>query len=184
MQRIEAEAIRMGGLVEDLLLLAHLDEQRPLNLTAVDLEAITREAVSDARARDPQRPIDYTGSGAAVYVRADADRVRQLLANLLGNALTHTPPGTAVHVSLARESGQARLVVADEGPGLPAEQTARLFERFYRVDSSRSRARGGSGLGLSIVQAIVRATGGTVRCESAVGVGTSFIVVLPIRDPG
>jgi two-component system OmpR family sensor kinase len=115
-----------------------------------------------------------------VSVKVDADRFRQVLANLIGNALVHTPDGTPVHVTLSSNETHARLVVADKGPGLPPEQVARLFERFYRADPSRSRARGGSGLGLAIVEAVVQASGGTVSCASAPGSGTSFEVRLPI----
>jgi two-component system OmpR family sensor kinase len=179
MVRIEAEASRMGGMVDDLLLLAYLDQERPLKLAKVDLGALTADAVADARVRAPGRQIDYTGPGGPLYVDVDADRIRQVLANLLGNALTHTPHGTPVHVSLRQDGDQVRVEVADEGPGLPSEQVARLFERFYRVDPSRSRARGGSGLGLAIVQAIVHASHGTVTCTSTPGSGTSFVVMLP-----
>ena len=183
MGRIEAEATRMGGLVDDLLLLAHLDQRRPLKVTTVDLAALVADGVADARVRDPQRPIRYTPPGQPVLVEVDADRIRQVLANLLGNALTHTPADTAVEVSLTADRGRMRLVVADEGPGLPPEQLAHLFERFYRADPSRSRARGGSGLGLAIVEAVVHASGGTVTCTSTVGLGTSFEVTLPLSAP-
>jgi two-component system OmpR family sensor kinase len=179
MGRIEAEATRMGGLVDDLLLLAYLDQERPLKLSQVDLGALTHDAVADARAQAPGRPIDYVGPDGPLLVDADADRIRQVLANLLGNALTHTPDATPVHVSVLRHGDQVRLEVADEGPGLPPEQVGRLFERFYRVDPSRSRARGGSGLGLPIVQAIVQASHGAVTCTSSIGAGTSFVVTLP-----
>jgi two-component system, OmpR family, sensor kinase len=180
MRRIEAEATRMGVLVDDLLLLAHLDQRRRLNVETVDLGALTADAVADARVRDPDRPIDYTGPTEPVFVDVDADRFRQVLGNLVGNALVHTPDGTPVQVTLSRDGRDARLVVADKGPGRPPEQVARLFERFYRADPSRSRARGGSGLGLAIVEAVVHASGGTVRCASAPGAGTSFEVRLPI----
>jgi two-component system, OmpR family, sensor kinase len=179
MGRIEAEASRMGGLVDDLLLLAYLDQERPLKLAKVDLDALTADAVADARVRAPGRPIEYAGPDGPLLVDVDADRMRQVLANLLGNALTHTPDGTSVRVSLRREGDTVRLEVADKGPGLQPEQVARLFERFYRVDPSRSRTRGGSGLGLAIVQAIVHASHGTVTCTSAVSAGTSFVVTLP-----
>ncbi|MDT4937581.1 MAG: two-component system, OmpR family, sensor kinase [Pseudonocardiales bacterium] len=182
MARIEAEAARMGGLVEDLLLLAHLDEQRPLTLTTVDLCALTADAVADARVLAPGRPIDSRGPDGPVFVDVDADRMRQVLANLVGNAVTHTPEGTPVHVSLRRAGDRVRLEVADEGPGLPPEQVARLFERFYRVDASRSRSRGGSGLGLSIVQAIVLASHGDVTGTSEIGRGTTFVVTLPAHS--
>ncbi|MCU1659462.1 MAG: sensor histidine kinase, partial [Pseudonocardiales bacterium] len=141
MGRIEAEASRMGGLVDDLLLLAYLDQERPLKLAKVDLGALTADAVADARVRAPGRPIEYAGPDGPLFVDVDADRIRQVLANLLGNALTHTPDGTPVHVALRCAGDRVRLEVADEGPGLPPEQAARLFERFYRVDPSRSRTR-------------------------------------------
>ena len=181
MGRIESEAIRMGGLVDDLLLLAYLDQQRPLMVTTIDLGAITSDAVADARARDPRRQIDNSSPAEQVLVDADADRMRQVLGNLLGNALVHTPDGTPVHVSLTRLGDEARLVVADEGPGLEPDHVARIFERFYRADPSRSRAQGGSGLGLAIVQAVVQASGGSVACTSVPGEGTSFEVVLPLH---
>lgn len=179
MTRIESEATRMGGLVEDLLLLAYLDQQRPLKVTRVDLGALAADAVADARVRDPDRPIEYAVPERPVLIDADADRIRQVLGNLLGNALVHTPERTPVRVSLAAGDDHARLVVADEGPGLPPEQVSRLFERFYRADPSRSRARGGTGLGLAIVQAVVHASRGAVTCTSAPGAGTCFEVSLP-----
>jgi two-component system OmpR family sensor kinase len=182
MIRIEGEASRMGGLVDDLLLLAYLDQARPLKLTEVDLGPLTADAVADARVRAPGRPMDYAAPSGPLLVNVDADRMRQVLANLLGNALTHTPDDTSVHVGLRRDRDQVRLEVADEGPGLEPEQVGRLFERFYRVDASRSRARGGSGLGLAIVQAIVQASHGTVTCASAAGSGTSFVVTLPAHS--
>jgi two-component system OmpR family sensor kinase len=182
MSRIEAEAARMGVMVDDLLLLAYLDQERPLKLDKVDLDALTEDAVADARVRASGRPIDYAGSSDSLFVDGDADRIRQVLTNLLGNALTHTPDGTPVHVSLRREGDRVRLEVADEGPGLQPEQVARVFERFYRTDPSRSRARGGSGLGLAIVQAIIHASNGVVTCTSALGAGTSFVVTLPAHS--
>jgi two-component system OmpR family sensor kinase len=183
LRRIEAEAARMGVLVDDLLLLAHLDQRRPLKVETVDVGPIVADAVADARVRDPGRPIGYTVHGDPVLVEVDADRFRQVVGNLLGNAMMHTPDGTPVKVSLFCDGERARLVVADKGPGLPPEQVARLFERFYRVDPGRSRARGGSGLGLAIVEAVVQASGGTVTCTSAPGAGTSFEVQLPIVGP-
>jgi two-component system OmpR family sensor kinase len=179
MSRIEAEASRMGVMVDDLLLLAYLDQERPLKLTKVDLGMLTADAVADAQAQSPDRPIDYRGPDGPVLVDVDADRIRQVLGNLLGNAVTHTPDGTPVHVSVLREGESVRLEVRDEGPGLQPDQVTRLFERFYRADPNRSRSRGGSGLGLAIVQAIVHASSGAVTCTSAVGAGTSFVVTLP-----
>jgi two-component system, OmpR family, sensor kinase len=180
MGRIESEAERMGHLVDDLLLLARLDQQRPLERVPVELSAMARDAVADARVRDPGRAIDLEGPDSDVVVTGDPDRLRQVLDNLLGNALAHTPPSTPVHVTLAAE-GEDRVVLAvrDEGPGMTPEQSARVFERFYRADPSRSRSHGGSGLGLSIVDAVVTSHGGSVRCESEPGVGTTFTMVLP-----
>lgn len=181
LQRIEAEASRMGGMVDDLLLLAHLDQNPPLRHTSVDLVALTAEAVADARVRAPDRLIDFTAPERELFVDADADRTRQVLANLLGNAVTHPPSGTPVRVSLRRVADDVMLEVADDGPGLPPAQVARLFERFYRVDAGRSRELGGSGLGLAIVEAIVQASRGSVRCVSEPGAGTSFVVTLPVH---
>jgi two-component system OmpR family sensor kinase len=182
MSRIEAEAARMGVLVEDLLLLAYLDQERPLKLAQVDLGALIDDAVSDARVQAPHRPIDCERPDGPVFVHVDADRMRQVLANLIGNALTHTPEATAVHVLLQRDGDNVRLSVTDEGPGVEPEQVERLFERFYRVDPSRTRSRGGSGLGLAIVAAIVQASHGSVSCTSTLGVGTSFVVTLPAHN--
>jgi two-component system OmpR family sensor kinase len=180
MRRIEAEATRMGRLVDDLLLLAYLDQQRPLLHARLDLRQLVAEAVADARARDPGRPIGVQlPEDDATWVDGDADRLRQVLGNVLGNALTHTPPGTPVRVVLAPSGEAVELIVTDDGPGLEPEQAARVFERFYRVDPARSRARGGSGLGLAIVSAVVSASGGRVACASAPGAGTTITITLP-----
>jgi two-component system OmpR family sensor kinase len=189
MRRIEDAAARMGLLVEDLLLLARLDQQRALERRPVDLVAIATDAVHDARAVDPQRRIDVevldTSSHALVVLGDDA-RLRQVAGNLVGNALTHTPAGTpvTVRVGAVAEDGRrwAVLEVADTGPGLTPEQAERVFERFYRADSSRARTTGGSGLGLSIVNALVAAHGGTVGLDTAPGRGATFRVRLPLAD--
>ena len=181
--RIEAEATRMGRLVDDLLLLADLDQPATSQVAAVgaaDLAAVTSDAVADARAADRGRTITYTGPASCVPVPVDGDRLRQVLANLLTNALVHTPPGNPVELALTTTPTTARLEVRDRGPGIPAADVARIFERFYRPDASRTRARGGTGLGLSIVQAVVAAAGGTVTCDSVPGEGTSFTVELPM----
>ncbi len=184
MSRIESEAERMGHLVDDLLLLARLDQQRPLERVPVDLSTIARDAVADARVRDPGRSIAIDVPSADVVVTGDPDRLRQVLDNLLGNALVHTPPATSVSLSLGQPAGgQVELAVRDEGPGLTPEQAARVFERFYRADSARSRSNGGSGLGLSIVEAVVTAHAGTVRCASEPGAGTTFTLTLPTPVP-
>jgi two-component system OmpR family sensor kinase len=180
LERIEAEATRMGGLVEDLLLLAYLDQQRPLESVRTDLAVLVTDAVADARARDPQRPIECAIPDDAVWVEIDVDRLRQVLTNLLGNALTHTPVNAAVEVTLTTVDGRAVVAVADHGSGIAPDEVSRLFERFYRGDASRSRARGGTGLGLSIVAAVVAASAGTVGCESAPGRGSVFTVTLPL----
>ncbi|HVB27066.1 MAG TPA: HAMP domain-containing sensor histidine kinase, partial [Mycobacteriales bacterium] len=191
LRRIEDEAARMGLLVDDLLLLARLDQQRPLERAPVDLLTLVADAVQDARARDPGRPIDLEllpeGPAPAVVLGDDA-RLRQVLANLLSNTLRHTPPGAAVTVRVGVQDRdgvpRAVLEVADTGPGMTAEDAARVFERFYRVDTSRTRASGGVGLGLSIVAALVAAHGGRVSVDTAPGAGCLFRVELPLPDGG
>jgi two-component system OmpR family sensor kinase len=179
MRRTEQESIRMGSLVEDLLLLARLDQGRALESGAVDLGVLAVDAVSDARAVDPDRPV--TASVAeGVAVDGDEGRLRQVVANLIGNALVHTPPGTPVQVKVSRAGSEAVLEVHDDGPGMPEPVAKRAFERFYRADPARSRHAGGSGLGLSIVRAIVQAHGGAVAIETAAGVGTTVRVTLPL----
>lgn len=180
MRRTEQEAVRMGALIEDLLLLARLDQGRPLGREPVRLGVVAEDVVRDARAIDPDREI--TATVEEVVVDGDDDRLRQVVANLVGNALVHTPDGTPVEVSVRRDGAAAVLVVTDHGPGMGPEHTARAFERFYRADPSRSRHRGGTGLGLSIVQATVAAHGGEVDLESTPGRGTTVRVVLPAGD--
>ncbi|WP_169331579.1 sensor histidine kinase [Nocardia paucivorans] len=191
LSRIEHESSRMGLLVEDLLILARLDAQRPVERAPVDLLRLAGEAVHAARAvaaaerpDGPHRSIDLRvepGVGT-VEVPGDETRLRQVLSNLLNNALTHTPPDAAVTVRLTPEADEVRLDVIDTGPGLTPEQAERVFERFYRTDDSRSRGSGGTGLGLSIVQALVTAHGGTVEVHSEPGRGATFTVRLP-RNP-
>jgi two-component system OmpR family sensor kinase len=186
MERVEQESARMGVLVEDLLLLARLDQQRPLDLKPVDLLTLAADAVQDARMVAPGRVVDLTvGAGTAFLVLGDEVRLRQVIGNLMSNALTHTPGGTPVHVRLSTGPGAAPfpaavLEVADEGPGLPPEQARRVFERFYRADAARTRKRGGSGLGLAIVAALVAAHGGTVTLDTSPGRGATFRVTLPL----
>jgi two-component system, OmpR family, sensor kinase len=178
MTGITREAERMSLLVDDLLLLARLDEGRPLEREAVDLAAVVREAVDAARVVEPNRPIELSVEPATVI--GDAARLRQVLDNLLANARAHTPAGTAVAVDLRPTDGRATLTVVDHGPGLSKEQAARVFERFYRADSSRARASGGAGLGLSIVAAVTEAHGGTAEIRPTPGGGATFVIALPL----
>ncbi|MFC0865437.1 sensor histidine kinase [Sphaerimonospora cavernae] len=181
MERIEGEASRMGLLVEDLLLLARLDQQRPLRQQPVDLLAIAADAVHDARTLCPDRDVSLVMEGEkALIVSGDEVRLRQVVGNLMSNATTHTPDGTAVTVRVGATGDHAYIEVADEGPGLTAEQAARVFERFYRADPSRKRPAGGSGLGLAIVDSLVRAHGGSVSVRSEPGAGAAFRAVLPL----
>ncbi|NUU26404.1 MAG: HAMP domain-containing histidine kinase [Streptomycetaceae bacterium] len=191
-RRIENEASRMGLLVEDLLLLARLDRERPLKLSPVELRVLAAEAVEGARVVAPDRQITLvTAPGAGhLVVRGDDARLRQVIGNLVSNALTHTPAGTPVIVRLASERGEdgrdeAVLEVHDRGPGLSAEQQERVFERFYRADPARTRRSDGTvstGLGLAIVAALVAAHEGVVEVDSQPGVGATFRVRLPLDD--
>jgi two-component system OmpR family sensor kinase len=180
MRRIEDEAARMGVLVEDLLTLARLDEIAETPHTAVDLAALAGDAVSDARATAPDRSIGLD-VGAHATVLGDAHQLRQVLGNLLRNALVHTPPGTDIEVGVADVDGYVRLQVRDHGPGLPSTDSDALFERFWRAEGGRERGRAGAGLGLAIVAAIVDAHGGRVGAANAPGGGAIFTVDLP-RD--
>jgi two-component system OmpR family sensor kinase len=179
MALIQQEAARMGRLVDDLLLLAQFDQDRPLERRPVDLSSIAVRAVVGARLIQPDRPITLHAD-APVVVDGDAERLRQVLDNLIGNALQHTPRGTAVTVSVAQQAGQAQLTVRDSGPGLAADQASQVFERFYRTDRARTRARGGTGLGLSIAAALTAAHAGTITVDTQPGRGAAFQVRLPL----
>ncbi|BBX68229.1 two-component sensor histidine kinase [Mycolicibacterium psychrotolerans] len=181
MGRIESESRRMGLLVEDLLLLARLDAQRPLEHHRVDLLALASDAVHDAQSIAPRRPIRmevFDGPGTP-EVLGDEARLRQVLSNLVANALQHTPETAGVTVRVGTDGDTAVLEVCDEGPGMSVEDAQRVFERFYRADSSRARASGGTGLGLSIVDSLVYAHGGKVTVTTAPGHGCRFRVSLP-----
>jgi two-component system OmpR family sensor kinase len=182
-RRIEQEAIRMTGLVDDLLVLARLDQGRPLAKDAVDLRAIANDAVADARVVDPQRDISLSANGPVV-VTGDDTRLRQVMGNLMRNALVHTPQQTAIEVAVATDDGLGRMTVADHGPGLAEGDVSRIFEPFYRADPSRSRDSGGAGLGLSIVSAVVTAHGGHVKVSKTEGGGATFEVELPLAQQG
>ncbi|MEU1423108.1 HAMP domain-containing sensor histidine kinase [Kitasatospora sp. NPDC005751] len=185
MFRIESEAVRMGALVEDLLVLARLDEERPLDLAPMDLRTLAADALHDLTALDPSRPVALTGpSGTGAPgpapVLGDEARLRQVVTNLVGNAVKHTPPGTPVRIGVGTAEGLCLLEVADSGPGLTEEQAVRVFHRFYRVDASRSRHDGGgAGLGLAIATALTHAHGGTLTLHTAPGTGATFRVEIP-----
>jgi two-component system, OmpR family, sensor kinase len=181
LSRIESEASRMGLLVDDLLLLARLDVQRPLEYHRLDLLALSSDAVHDAQAIAPNRAISMEvldGPGTP-EVLGDEPRIRQVLSNLVANALQHTPESADVTVRVGTDGDDAVLEVADKGPGMSQEDASRVFERFYRTDSSRARTSGGTGLGLSIVDSLVQAHGGVVTVTTAPGEGCCFRVMLP-----
>jgi two-component system OmpR family sensor kinase len=182
MSRVEGEASRMGLLVEDLLLLARLDQQRPLEHAPVDLLELARDAVADTQAIDPTRSVtlEAVAAGPPPVISGDAARLRQVFGNLVSNALVHTPPGSPVVVRVSTSDSAAVVEVVDSGPGVRAEDRARVFERFFRTDSSRTRASGGTGLGLSIVAALVAAHGGSVEIDDTPGGGATFRVTLPL----
>jgi two-component system OmpR family sensor kinase len=179
MERIESEAARMGGLIDELLLLARLDEGVPLRRGPVDLAALAADAIADLRAAGRTNPL-HLAADAPVVLDGDEARLRQVLANLLTNAVSHTPEGTAVAVGVSREGGEVVLRVADSGPGLAPEVAERAFDRFYRAPRARSEVKG-AGLGLSIVSAIVAAHGGKVSVEANGGPGACFVCRLPVQ---
>jgi two-component system OmpR family sensor kinase len=178
MAGIRGEAGRMARLVEDLLLLARLDEGRPLVDEQVELVGVCADAVRTAMTVGPQWPV-VLDADRPVEVAGDAARIRQVVDNLLSNVRTHTPVGTTSVVRVSAPTGEAVIEVIDDGPGLDTDQAAQVFERFYRADPSRSRLHGGAGLGLSIVASIVSAHGGRVSLESGSGPGCRFVVRLP-----
>jgi len=169
-------------LVNDLLTLARLDEGLPLEFLPVELVALGAEAVHTAATVGPAWPVQFTAS-QPVEVMGDAMRLRQVVDNLLANVRAHTPEGTTATVHVQEVGPLAQIVVRDTGPGMPAEEAARVFERFYRVDAARARTHGGSGLGLSIVSAIVTAHGGSVSASSSPGHGMTVTVALPVIAP-
>lgn len=183
MKRIEGEAARMGVLVEDLLTLARLDEIADAPHVEVDVGALARDTVDDARAIAPDRAIELRADGPAL-VSGDAHQLRQVLANLVRNALVHTPPGTRIEVSAGYEDGHVRVEVRDHGPGLPEDDPEAIFERFWRAEAGRERGKDGAGLGLAIVAGIVDAHGGGVSARNAEGGGAAFAVTLPARGSG
>jgi two-component system OmpR family sensor kinase len=195
MRRIDREATRLTTLTEDLLLLAELDDapESQLDRAPMDLRTLATDARHDLHALDPDRPVELTGPGGIgspgpAPVDADEARLRQVVTNLVGNAVAHTPPGTAVRVGVGTVDGRAVLEIADRGPGMTAEQADRVFDRFYRADRARSRSGGANaGLGLAIARSLARAHGGDVELETSLGAGACFRLSLPVnawRPPG
>lgn len=187
MRRIENESIRMGGLVDDLLLLTRLDSQRPLERGPVDLTVLANDAVQDARALDPTRQVRLLGLSADLKpttIEGDEARLRQVVTNLMGNAVNHTAAGTDIEIAVGNVApGRARLEVRDHGSGVDPVAARKVFERFYRADASRVRGNGGgNGLGLAIVAAIVQAHHGQVGVAATPGGGATFVVDLPTAN--
>jgi len=194
-RRIEDESTRMGALVEDLLALARLDEQRPLEREKVDLLVLVVDAAHDARALAPDRLVTVTGldgspAPGSALITGSEGQLRQVVTNLLANAVRHTPAGSPIELAVGRRGDAAVCQVVDHGPGIPAELAPRVFERFFRADASRTRSSGGSGLGLAIVHAIVHAHAGSARVLQTPGGGATLEIelpgsqALPSRDPG
>jgi len=180
--RIEGESIRMSTLVEDLLLLARLDQEREMEMKPLNLIDIVEAAISSARVLAPQHKIGFVKPTHEIFILGDAPRVHQVVANLLANASVHTPPGSVIDVKISQESLGVALSVSDNGPGLSEEAQSKIFQRFYRADPSRARVDGeGSGLGLSIVDAVMRAHGGSVSVRSAPGQGANFTLFFPVE---
>ena len=180
--RIEKESIRMSSLVEDLLLLARLDQSRELTFDPVDINHLVKEAVASAQAAGPEYEITVSSASDEIFVLGDSMRIHQAIANLLANARTHTPSGTKIGVDISQDEVETKISVSDNGPGLTAEDQSRIFERFFRADPSRARASGeGSGLGLAIVDAVMKAHDGSVEVKSELGNGAIFILHFPIK---
>ncbi|MGI8928158.1 MAG: sensor histidine kinase [Candidatus Limnocylindrales bacterium] len=178
MARIGTESRRMAALVEDLLLLARLDQGRPLREDPVVLSDLVNDALNDARAVEPSRPIQAEVE-PSVIVRGDEDRLRQVIGNLFTNVRVHTPADSPVDVTLAARDGVALLSVADHGPGVDQDHVEHIFDRFYRADTGRSRDRGGSGLGLSIAASVALAHRGSIEYSNTPGGGATFTLTLP-----
>ena len=181
--RIEKESIRMSSLVEDLLLLARLDQSRELTIDPVDINHLVKEAAASARAAGPDHEITISTVNDEVFVLGDSMRIHQALANLLANARTHTPTGTKIAVNVLQDELETRISVSDTGPGLSESDQERAFERFFRADPSRVRVSGeGSGLGLAIVDAVMKAHGGSVEVKSKLGEGATFTIIFPQKE--
>ncbi len=180
MTRISSESGRMGAIVDDLLLLARLDQGRAIDRQPVAVDVLVADAAADARAVEPDRPVSIAVDGVGPFVvLGDEHKLRQAVGNLLANVRMHTSVGTPATVGVGRQGDDIRLWVADEGSGMDADAAAHVFDRFYRADPARSRAAGGTGLGLSIVASVIAAHGGSVEVDSAPGRGTTFTLSLP-----
>jgi two-component system, OmpR family, sensor kinase len=179
MRRIEDEAARMGVMVDELLLLAHVDQTRPMEQVEVDLSGLVRDAVDDARAREPDRSLEAS-IAEGVTVMGDSDRLLEAVNNLIENAFVHTPVASQVRVEMASDVSNAVLTVADSGPGLSSDALAHVFDRFWRGDPSRTRGSGGAGLGLAIVSAVATIHGGSVSAENRDSGGASFTLRVPL----
>ncbi len=183
LSRIEGESKRMGSLVEDLLLLARLDQSRQMASKPVNLVEVVEAAVASARAAGPEHPIAFEPQADEIFTLGDEPRIHQVIANLLANARAHTPAGTPIRVSIAQGADGVRISISDSGPGISTEDQKKIFERFYRADSSRVRVDGeGSGLGLSIVDAVMKGHNGSVTVVSEVGKGATFTLFFPIAN--
>lgn len=180
--RIEGESKRMSALVEDLLMLARMDQSPQMEILPVNISEVVEDVVTSARAASPDHVINLD-SGNEIYALGDKNRIHQVVANLLANARIHTPAGTTVNVSVKQLESEVQVIVADNGPGLNDADRARIFERFYRVDPARARSGAeGTGLGLSIVDAVMRAHAGHVSVDSELGVGTTFTLHFPFAS--
>ena len=183
LSRIEGESKRMSSLVEDLLLLARVDQSRALRSEAVDIVKVVSEATASAQVSGPNHPITLIAPNAEVFMLGDEVRIHQVVANLLANARSHTPDGTPIAVMITSNDDEVAVSVADQGPGMSEEDQKRIFERFYRADSSRARSgEDGTGLGLSIVEAVMQAHGGSVSVESELGKGSKFTLTFPRKE--
>ena len=181
--RIEGESKRMSSLVEDLLLLARIDQSRAMRSEAVDIVKVVSDATASAQVSGPNHPITLIAPNAEVFMLGDEVRIHQVVANLLANARAHTPDGTPIAVMITSNDDQVSVSVADKGPGMSEEDQKRIFERFYRADSSRVRSgEDGTGLGLSIVEAVMKAHGGSVAVESELGKGSKFTLTFPRKE--
>jgi two-component system OmpR family sensor kinase len=173
----------MSSLVEDLLLLARLDQSRELTFDPVDINHLVTEAVASAQAAGPGYEITISSQSDEIFVLGDSMRIHQAIANLLANARTHTPVGTKISVAINQDDLETRISISDNGPGLSDADQKRVFERFFRADPSRVRVSGeGSGLGLAIVDAVMKAHGGRVEVQSKLGEGATFTVIFPQRE--